>query len=47
MGIVEEFGKFGNTFGIGVSLELEALAFEESSELFVIGDNTVVNNDEF
>lgn len=47
MGIVEEFGKFGNTFSIGVSLELETLAFEESPELFVVGDNTIVNNDEF
>jgi len=42
--IVEELGEFGNAFGVGVSLELEALALEECLQLLVVGDDTVVDD---
>jgi len=42
--VVEELGEFGNALGVRVGLELEALAFEERPELFVVGDDTVVDD---
>lgn len=47
MGVIEKFGKDGNAFGIGVGLESETFAFEQSLELLVVGDNAIVDNAEF
>lgn len=45
--IVQEFGKFGNAFGISVGFEAESLGFEKGLEFFVVGDDTIVNDGEF
>ena len=47
MGIVEIFGEFGNAFGVRLGLELEAFALEESFELLVVCNDTIVNDSEF
>lgn len=46
MGVVEELCEFGDTFGVGVGFELEALTFEESLEFFVVCDDTVMDDRE-
>lgn len=43
MRVVEEFGQFGNTFGVSISLEFEAFALEESLQLLVVSDDTIVD----
>ena len=42
--IVDVFSQLGNSFSIGLSFELEALAREESPQLFVVCCNAIVNN---
>lgn len=44
--IVEEFGELRNAFGVGVGLKLEPLALKERLELFVVGDDTIVDDSE-
>ena len=45
--VVQVLGQLGNALGIGLGLESEALALEQSLELLVIGDDTIVNDAEF
>lgn len=45
--IVEVLRKFGNAFGVGFSLKLEALGSQEGLEFLVIGDDTIVDDREF
>lgn len=46
--LVEQIlGKFSDALGIGLCLEPEALALQESSEFLVIGDDSIVDNGEF
>jgi hypothetical protein len=44
--VVDVLGELGNALGVGLRLELEALAGQESLELLVVGDDTVVDNGE-
>lgn len=44
--VIEILGKLSNALGIGLGLELEALAGEEGLQLLVVGDDTIVNNGE-
>lgn len=44
--VVDVLGQLGNALGIGLGLELEALAREESLELLVVGDDTIVDDGE-
>lgn len=44
--VVEEFGEFSNALGVRIGLELEALALEKRPELFVVGDDTIVDDGE-
>lgn len=39
--------QFGNALSIGFSLELESLASEKGFDLFVVGDDAIVNDGEF
>jgi hypothetical protein len=45
--VVEILCEFGNTFGIGFSLELESLRSQESLKLLVVGNDTIVDDGEF
>ena len=47
MFVVKVLGKLGDALRVCFSLEFETLAFKESLELLVIGDDTVMNNCEF
>lgn len=42
--VVEVFGKLWDDLGICLSLKLEAFAFQQCLELFVIGDDAIVDN---
>ena len=44
--VVEVFRKFGDTLGICICFKLESFAFEEDFELFVIRDDSIVNDGE-
>jgi hypothetical protein len=44
--VVDVLGQLGNALGVGLGLEAEALALEESLQLLVIGDDTIVNDGE-
>ena len=46
MGVEEVFGELCNALGIGLGLKAETLALEEGLELFVVGDDTIVNDSE-
>lgn len=46
VGVVEVLGELGNALGVGLGLELEALALQQGLQLLVVGDDTVVNNTE-
>ena len=46
MGVIEIFGELCDTFGVCLGFELEAFAFEQSLELLVVGNDTVVNDSE-
>jgi hypothetical protein len=43
---VDVLGELGNALSVGLGLELEALGLEESLQLLVVGDDTVVDNAE-
>ena len=45
--VVEVLGQLGNALSIGLGLESEALALEQSLEFLVVGNNTIVDNGEF
>lgn len=45
--VVDELGQLGDTLGISVGLKLDALGGEQSLELSVVGDDTVVDDSEF
>lgn len=46
--LVEEIlGKLSNALGVGLRFKAEALALQQSSEFFVVGDDTIVDNGEF
>src|ERR1700733_8720830 len=42
MFVVEEFSKLGNAFSVGVGFEFETLCLQKCSELFIVGDDTIV-----
>lgn len=44
--VVDVLGELGNALGIRLGLKLEALAGEQGLELLVVGDDTVVDNNE-
>lgn len=44
--VVDVLGQLGNALGIRLGLKLEALAGEQGLELLVVGDDTVVDNNE-
>jgi hypothetical protein len=44
--VVDVLGELGNALSVGLGLELEALGLEESLQLLVVGDDTVVDNAE-
>lgn len=44
--VVDVLDQLGNAFGIGLSLESEALALKQGLELLVVGDDTIVDNGE-
>lgn len=45
--VVEVLGELGDALGVGLRLELESLGAEESPQLLVVGDDTIVNDGEF
>src|SRR5277367_1690521 len=44
--VVEEFSKLGNAFSVGIGFEFETLCLQKCSELFIVGDDTVVDHAE-
>lgn len=44
--VVDVLGQLGNTLGIGLGLESQALGLQESLELLVVGNDTIVDNGE-
>src|SRR3981189_356877 len=46
MFVVEEFSKLGNAFSVGVGFEFETLCLQKCSELFIVGDDAVVDHAE-
>jgi len=36
--------QFGDTFSVSLGFECEALGHEELFDIFVVGDDTIVNN---
>ena len=46
MFIVKVFGKFGDTLGICLRFKLESFALEEDFKLFIIRDDSIVNDGE-
>lgn len=43
----EVLGKLGDALSVGLCLKPETLAFQESSELLVVGNDTIVNDGKF
>lgn len=41
--IIQVLGKLSNALGVGLGLKLETLALEEELQLFVVGDDAIVN----
>ncbi len=42
--VIQLLGKLRNALSVGVGLELEALAFEQSLQFLVVRDDTVVDD---
>jgi hypothetical protein len=45
--VKDVLGQLGNGLGVGLGLECEALGLEQSSQLLVVGDDTIVDDGEF
>jgi hypothetical protein len=46
MFVIKIFRKLGNAFSVSVGLEFEALRLQKRSQLFVVGDDAIVDNTE-
>ena len=44
--VVKVLGKLGNALGVGLRLESETLALQQSLQFLIVGDNTIVNDGE-